>query len=197
MCIRDRDIYEWAGCPRIINIEKAEAVLGELSIEYSDCYDIKKDAVLVLSEMNAFHWRTAEFDQVVEKFSDCMARLWKVHPYREGNTRTIVTFCSMFIEAQGIYIESDLFKDNASYMRDALVAANAEFHDLGDLRKSEYLRHIVQDALEQGQEMRERIEEQLRAVNLIVSEDNIRKIVIWNRKDKKEHDAQEIKKYLQ
>ena len=72
-----QDIYEWAGCPRIINIEKAEAVLGELSIEYSDCYDIKKDAVLVLSEMNAFHWRTAEFDQVVEKFSDCMARLWK------------------------------------------------------------------------------------------------------------------------
>ena len=55
----------------------------------------------------------------------------------------------------------------------------------------------MQDALEQGQEMRERIEEQLRAVNLIVSEDNIRKIVIWNRKDKKEHDAQEIKKYLQ
>ena len=156
-----QDIYEWAGCPRIINIEKAEV------------------------------------SQVVEKFADCMARLWKVHPYREGNTRTIVTFCSMFIEAQGIYIESDLFKDNASYMRDALVAANAVFHDLGDLRKPEYLRRIVQDALEQGQKMRECIVEQLHAVKLPVSEDNIRKIVFWNREDKKEHSAQEIKKYLE
>ena len=172
-------------------------VLGELSIEYSDCFDIKKDASLVLSEMNAFHWETSEFSQVVEKFADCMARLWKVHPYREGNTRTIVTFCSMFIEAQGIYIESDLFKDNASYMRDALVAANAVFHDLGDLRKPEYLRRIVQDALEQGQKMRECIVEQLHAVKLPVSEDNIRKIVFWNREDKKEHSAQEIKKYLE
>ena len=192
-----QDIYEWAGCPRIINIEKAEVVLGELSIEYSDCFDIKKDASLVLSEMNAFHWETSEFSQVVEKFADCMARLWKVHPYREGNTRTIVTFCSMFIEAQGIYIESDLFKDNASYMRDALVAANAVFHDLGDLRKPEYLRRIVQDALEQGQKMRECIVEQLHAVKLPVSEDNIGKIVFWNREDKKEHSAQEIKKYLE
>ena len=103
----------------------------------------------------------------------------------------------MFIEAQGIYIESDLFKDNASYMRDALVAANAVFHDLGDLRKPEYLRRIVQDALEQGQKMRECIVEQLHAVKLPVSEDNIRKIVFWNREDKKEHSAQEIKKYLE
>lgn len=45
--------------------------------------------------------------------------------------------------------------------------------------------------------MRERIEEQLRAVNRIVSEYNIKKIVFWNSKDKKEHEAQEIKKYLE
>lgn len=43
--------------------------------------------------------------------------------------------------------------DNVSYLRDALAAANAVFHDPGDLRKPEYLRRIVQDALEQGQEM--------------------------------------------
>ena len=30
-----QDIYDWAGEPRTINIEKAEVVLGELSIEYS------------------------------------------------------------------------------------------------------------------------------------------------------------------
>ena len=28
-----QDVYEWAGKPRIINIEKAEAVLGEMSVE--------------------------------------------------------------------------------------------------------------------------------------------------------------------
>lgn len=48
-------------------------------------------------------------------------------PLPEGNTRTIVTFCSQFIESRGFYIDSDLFKDNAQYMRTALVAASAVF----------------------------------------------------------------------
>ncbi len=62
----------------------------------------------------------------------------------------------MFIEAQG-YIESDLFKD-MPLIRSALVAANAIFHDLGDLSKPDYLYRIVQDALEQGKEMSSRVE---------------------------------------
>lgn len=191
-----QDLYEWAGKPRIINIEKSEVVLGELSIEYSDCFDIERDAKQVLFDMNAFDWRAADFDQAVDMFAACMARLWKVHPYREGNTRTIVTFCSMFIETQGIYIESELFKDHASYMRDALVAANAVFHDIGDLRKPEYLQQIVRDALERGKEMREHIEEQFRTIELTVSEEDVRKIVFWNRKEREEHAAQEIRQYL-
>lgn len=191
-----QDVYEWAGKPRIMNMEKAEVVLGELSIEYSDCFDIGRDAELILREMNRFDWKRASFDRVVENFSNFMASLWKVHPYREGNTRTIVTFCSMFIEAQGIYIESELFKDNASYMRDALVAANAVFHDLGDLRKPEYLYRIVQDALEQGRQMCEEIEKRIREAELAATDENIRKIVFWNRKEKKEHTSDEIKEHL-
>lgn len=128
-----QDIFEWAGKPRIINIEKAEKAenaLNGISIEYSDVFDIEGDAKAVLKDMNLYGWKKASFDDTVRNFSDCMAKLWKAHPFREGNTRTIVTFCAMFIEAQGIYIDSRLFKDNAKYMRDALVAASAIFQTL-------------------------------------------------------------------
>lgn len=191
-----QDIYEWAGKPRVINIEKAEIVLGEISIEYSDCFDIAEDAKYVLSEMNAYDWQTASFENIVKSFSNYMAKLWKVHPYREGNTRTIVTFCCMFIEAQGIYIESDLFKDNASYMRSALVAANAIFHDLGDLRKPDYLYRIVQDALQKGKSMSSKVENNIRKAELPVTKENIRKVVFWNRRAHKEHSFEEIRNYL-
>lgn len=191
-----QDIYEWAGKPRVINIEKAEIVLGEISIEYSDCFDIVKDAEYVLDEMNSYDWQNASFENVVRRFGDYMAKLWRVHPYREGNTRTIVTFCCMFIESQGIYIESNLLKDNASYMRSALVAANAVFHDLGDLRKPEYLYRIVQDALERGNEMSNRVEDYIRKAELPVTGENIRKVVFWNRKEQKEHSVEEIRNYL-
>ena len=191
-----QDIYEWAGKPRLINIEKAEIVLGEISIEYSDCFGIVKDAEYVLDEMNRYDWQNASFENVVRRFSDYMAKLWRVHPYREGNTRTIVTFCCMFIESQGIYIESNLLKDNTSYMRSALVAANAVFHDLGDLRKPEYLYRIVQDALERGNEMSNRVEDCIRKAELPVTGENIRKVVFWNRKEQKEHSVEEIRNYL-
>ena len=191
-----QDIYGWAGKPRVINIEKAEIVLGEISIEYSDCFGIVKDAEYVLDEMNRYDWQNASFENVVRRFSDYMAKLWMVHPYREGNTRTIVTFCCMFIESQGIYIESNLFKDNASYMRSALVAANAVFHDLGDLRKPEYLYRIVQDALGRGNEMSNRVEDCIRKAELPVTGENIRKVVFWNRKEQKEHSVEEIRNYL-
>lgn len=191
-----QDVYEWAGNPRVINIEKAEAVLGEISIVYSDCFDIEKDAERILRKANRFNWNRAGFEDVVRTFSDFMGELWKVHPFREGNTRTIVTFCSMFIEAQGIYIESDLFRDNAAYMRNALVAANAVFDDLGDLRKPEYLYHIVQDSLEQGQEMKDQVAEIIRKSGFSDTEERIRQIILWNRKEKREHLPEEIKKLI-
>ena len=114
-----QDIYEWAGNIRIINIEKPEPALGSISIEYSDCFDIEKDATFILEKMNQYAWEAATIEEVAVMFSKYLAELWKVHPYREGNTRTVIIFCSQFIESRGFYIDSDLFKDNAQYIRTA------------------------------------------------------------------------------
>lgn len=66
------------------------------SIEYSDCFDIVKDATYVLDKMNYYTREKAPIDEVAKMFSEYLAELWKVHPYREGNTRTVITFCSQF-----------------------------------------------------------------------------------------------------
>ena len=85
-----QDVYDWAGKPRVVNIEKSEPILGGLSVEYSDCFDIETDARHVLQDMERFQWRKATFHETVKKYSYFMASLWKVHPFREGNTRTTV-----------------------------------------------------------------------------------------------------------
>ena len=109
----------------------------------------------------------------------------------------MITFCCLFIEAQGIYIESNLFKDNATYMRDALVAANAIFSDIGDLRKPEYLYRIVEDALEQGKEMKKSVCKQLEEAGFSITETRIREVVLWNRRTHREHSTEELKTYLE
>lgn len=81
------------------------------------------------------------------QFADSLAKLWRIHPFREGNTRTIVTFCCQYADEIGLNPNRKLFEDNAQYVRTALVAYNAVFDDWGDLSKKENLIKIVEDAI--------------------------------------------------
>lgn len=142
-----QDIYEWAGKIRTINIEKEEPALGGLSIEYSDKTKIEGDLSKALNKMVSRSWANMSLDDRVKCFSEDLSTVWKTHGFREGNTRLAVTFCCQFIEAQRIPIDRTIFEKNSAYVRTALVAYSAVFHDLGDLSKKEYLERIIRDSL--------------------------------------------------
>ena len=142
-----QDMYEWAGQQRKQNIYKEEPVLGGLSIDYSDMFDIPKDAERALSEMRNKPWGDMNTHEAAVQFSDSLAKIWRVHPFREGNTRTTFTFCCQYADAVGLNPNRELFEDNAQYVRTALVAYNAVFDDLGDKSKPEYLIKIVEDSI--------------------------------------------------
>lgn len=143
-----QDLYDWAGTQRKVNIYKEEPVLGGLSVEYSDVMDIAKDASAILTEMNSQDWEQMSTARQALQFTDYMAKLWKVHCFREGNTRTVITFCCQYADKKIQHINRELFEKNSQYVRTALVAYNAIFSDLGDLSKKEYLQRIVTDAFE-------------------------------------------------
>ena len=154
------DLYEWAGAQRIIDIEKPERVLGGLSVVYSQCDEIQLNASTIITEMKKVDWEGLSLEQRAAEFSRYMAALWKVHPFREGNTRTVVTFCCAYAESRGFGLDGGLFKDNGEYIRAALVAASADFtdskqySDLGDRSQPEHLCRFVIDGMERGEEMR-------------------------------------------
>lgn len=125
-----QDIYHWAGQIRTINIEKPEPALGGISIEYSDISNIASDIITILSTAKSIKWYELNIDDKSKFFSRFMADLWRTHPFREGNTRTIITFCCLYAEKKGFPLDTDLLKDNSDYVRNALVAASAVFHDL-------------------------------------------------------------------
>ncbi len=141
-----QDLYEWAGSIRTISIYKEEGVLGGMSIEYSDPFDIADDLSHALKDMREMVWEKMNPLERAHSFSECLSRIWKVHPFREGNTRTVVTFCCQFIDEAGYPLNRVLFEKNAGYLRTALVAYNAYFADGSDFSKKEYLDRIVEDA---------------------------------------------------
>jgi cell filamentation protein len=145
-----QDIFDWAGAQRKINIEKAEEALAGLSIEYADVFVIEKQVESILFEMNSVIWDVLSSEQKAIAFAEHMTKIWKVHPFREGNTRTIITFCCDFADKHGFPFDRQLFKDNSAYVRRALVASSAIFSVLGDKRKPEFLINFIHDAIQRG-----------------------------------------------
>lgn len=82
-----------------------------------------------------------------EEFSQRLSALWKVHPFREGNTRTIMSYISNYLESNGYPIDRTLLKSNSDYVRNALVMGS-----IGEYSEYNYLSKILKDALERGQE---------------------------------------------
>lgn len=141
-----QDLYDWAGKARVISIYKEEDVLGGQSIEYSDPFDITTDINHVLLDMREKKWKDMDLITASLEFCDSLAKLWKIHPFREGNTRVIVTFMCQYADEIGFHINRKLFEDNSRYVRTALVAYNAYFVDGSNFAKKEYLEKIVKDA---------------------------------------------------
>lgn len=139
------DIYEWAGKERTIPIEKSERVLDGMSVTYSQPKNIRKDAEKVLTSLNKVDWSALPNNKKAEKFATNIAALWQTHPFREGNTRTAITFACEFADAHGFSMDRKVLTENPAHVRDSLVMAS-----LGEYAEPEYLTKIFNKAIENG-----------------------------------------------
>ena len=136
------DIYEWAGLPRTINIEKPEVVLNGLSVKYADKSTIMKAIDAIHKLYFDKPWKTMSEHSLIYEMTRYIASLWKIHPFREGNTRTLSTYLYFFLKKHGFSLDEKLLKTHAAYFRNDLVMASideySEFH---------YLENILSDAI--------------------------------------------------
>jgi cell filamentation protein len=139
------DLFEWAGSVGTIPIVKGERILGGDTVRYSPPGGIQRDAERILREMNGTDWSVLDIHETAEKFAKLTAALWQAHPFREGNTRTAITFAAQFAEARGFRMDKSLLKERAAYVRDALAKGSD-----GQYSEYEYLVKIFRDAILRG-----------------------------------------------
>lgn len=136
------NVYDWAGKFRVIDIEKREKILAGRSVWYTNCDYIEKELKTAFKEINSIKWQDLSKEEFVELTAKQFSTLWQIHPFREGNTRTIVMFMTFFVEHYGYHFDQDLIAQSAGYFRDALVMAS-----LDQFSEYEYLEKILNDAI--------------------------------------------------
>ena len=136
------DLYDWAGQFRIINIEKRERLLAGRSVWYSNDEAIRDDLASVFQDIHAQDWNALSREAFVPAVSRCFAKIWQIHPFREGNTRPVVMMLTFFVEHYGYYMDQELLAESAGYVRDSFVMAS-----LDQFSEYEYLERILMDAV--------------------------------------------------
>ena len=86
-------------------------------------------------------------EEIIHHLAIFVSRLWQIHVFGEGNTRTTAVFFIKYLRTLGFDATNDIFAENAWYFRNALVRAN-----YNDLRNSvhettEYLELFLRNLL--------------------------------------------------
>ena len=76
-----------------------------------------------------------------------ISRLWQIHIFGEGNTRTTAVFFIKYLRTLGFSATNDIFAENAWYFRNALVRANYTNLQKGIHETTEYLEAFLRNLL--------------------------------------------------
>ncbi len=135
-------IYDWAGEIRTIQIVKYEDVLGGDTVRYTFPKEIKKQLNAIMKEIPKLKRTGINDKEIVFKLVRIISNIWQIHPFREGNTRTVIVFVVLLANSLGLNVKHELFKVNSAYVRNALVWASQ-----GIYSKYEYLERIFFEAM--------------------------------------------------
>lgn len=126
-------IYDHAGKIRDYNISKKEWVLDGATVIYGSASELRATLEYDFSEEKKFSYKGLNMDEIIHHLAIFVSRLWQIHIFGEGNTRTTAVFFIKYLRTLGFYVTNDIFADNAWYFRNALVRAN-----YNDVRKGVY-----------------------------------------------------------
>ena len=85
-------IYPHAGRIREYNITKKEWVLDGATVLYGSALELRATLEYDFSEEKKFSYRNLTTDEMIHHFAVFLSRLWQIHVFGEGNTRTTAVF---------------------------------------------------------------------------------------------------------
>lgn len=140
-------IYGHAGKLRDYNITKKEWVLNGATVLYGSASELRATLDYDFAEEKKFSYKNLSMEDIIHHLALFVSRLWQIHVFGEGNTRTTAVFFIKYLRTLGFDATNDIFAENAWYFRNALVRAN--YNDLknGVHETTEYLELFLRNLL--------------------------------------------------
>lgn len=140
-------IYPHAGQLRDYNITKKEWVLDGDSVIYGSATELEATLDYDFSQERAFSYRNLPTNAMIKHLAEFVARLWQIHIFCEGNTRTTAVFFIKYLHTLGFDVTNNIFAENAWYFRNAMVRANYNNYKKGVFATTEYLELFLRNLL--------------------------------------------------
>lgn len=121
-------IYSHAGCIRDYNITKKEWVLNGATVLYGSATELRATLDYDFSEEKKFSYKNLTMEDIIHHLAVFVSRLWQIHVFGKGNTRTTAVFFIKYLRTLGFDVTNDIFAENAWYFRNSLVRTN--YNDL-------------------------------------------------------------------
>lgn len=140
-------IYPHAGQLRDYNITKKEWVLDGDSVIYGSATELEATLDYDFSQERVFSYRNLPTNAMIKHLAEFVARLWQIHIFCEGNTRTTAVFFIKYLHTLGFDVTNNIFAENAWYFRNAMVRANYNNYKKGVFATTEYLETFLRNLL--------------------------------------------------
>lgn len=140
-------IYPHAGQLRDYNITKKEWVLNGDSVIYGSATELEATLDYDFAQERTFSYRNLPTNAMIKHLAEFIARLWQIHIFCEGNTRTIAVFFIKYLHTLGFVVTNNIFAENAWYFRNAMVRANYNNYKKGVFATTEYLELFLRNLL--------------------------------------------------
>ena len=119
-------------------------------MSYGHALDLKETLEYDFSQERNFRYNGLTMTEVIHHLSVFISRLWQIHVFGEGNTRTTAVFFIKYLRQLGFEADSDMFAEHSWYFRNALVRANYSNIKKGIYETTEFLELFLQNLLLDG-----------------------------------------------
>lgn len=117
-------VFKHAGQVRHYDITKKEWILDNDTVHYLNWEDLLRALNYDIEQERSFSYKGISTEQLINHITNFVSKIWQIHPFAEGNTRTTAVFTILYLRDLGFKVENDMFAEHSWYFRNALVRAN-------------------------------------------------------------------------